>query len=56
MSGSPSTSTKRQWVTLALIPQLPAFGGKIWEPACGSGKMVAALTASRFRGGSPSRH
>jgi hypothetical protein len=31
------------WVTLALIPHLPEFIGKIWEPACGGGKMVAAL-------------
>jgi hypothetical protein len=36
------------WVTLALIPQLPAFTGKIWEPACGSGKMVAALRQAGF--------
>jgi hypothetical protein len=31
------------WVTLALIPHLPEFTGKVWEPACGSGKMVAVL-------------
>jgi hypothetical protein len=36
------------WVTLVLIPQLPAFTGKIWEPACGSGKMVAALRQAGF--------
>jgi hypothetical protein len=27
-------------VTLALIPHLPKFIGKVWEPACGSGKMA----------------
>jgi hypothetical protein len=32
----------------ALIPQLPVFSGKIWEPACGSGKMVAALRQAGF--------
>jgi hypothetical protein len=26
------------WVTRALIPHLPESIGKIWEPACGSGK------------------
>ena len=31
------------WVTLALIPHLPECTGKVWEPACGRGKMVAAL-------------
>jgi hypothetical protein len=36
------------WVTLALIPHLPEFIGKIWEPACGSGKMVAALRQAGF--------
>ena len=36
------------WVTLALIPHLPAFIGKIREPACGSGKMVAALRQAGF--------
>jgi SAM domain (Sterile alpha motif) len=30
-------------VTLALVPQLPVFTGKVWEPACSIGKMVAAL-------------
>ena len=33
------------WVTLALIPHLPEFIGKIWEPACSSGKMVASSKA-----------
>ena len=36
------------WVTQALIPHLPEFTGKVWEPACGSGKMVAALRQSGF--------
>jgi hypothetical protein len=36
------------WVTLALIPYLPMFTGKVWEPACGSGKMVAALREAGF--------
>jgi len=36
------------WVTLALIPHLPELNGKIWEPACGSGKMVAALRQAGF--------
>jgi hypothetical protein len=36
------------WVTLALVPKLPVFSGKIWEPACGSGKMVAALRQAKF--------
>jgi SAM-dependent methyltransferase len=37
-----------EWVTLALIPHLPEFMGKILEPACGSGKMVAALRQAGF--------
>jgi hypothetical protein len=36
------------WVTLALTPHLPAIAGKVWEPACGSGKMVAALREAGF--------
>src|SRR5262245_49849948 len=36
------------WVTRALIPHLPQFTGKGWEPACGSGKMVAALQQAGF--------
>lgn len=31
-----------EWVTNALIPYLPPYI-KIWEPACGSGKMVDVL-------------
>jgi hypothetical protein len=31
------------WVTEALIPHLPKGVNSIWEPACGSGKMVRAL-------------
>jgi hypothetical protein len=30
------------WVTLALAPHLPPLR-RIWEPACGTGKMVKAL-------------
>jgi hypothetical protein len=37
------------WVTRALIPHLPEINGVVWEPACGSGKMVATFAASRFR-------
>lgn len=40
--------TTPSWVTLALVPELPAFTGKVWEPACGSGKMVAALQQAGF--------
>jgi hypothetical protein len=36
------------WVTLALVPHLPVTTGKVWEPACGSGKMVAALRQAGF--------
>ena len=33
-----------EWVTLALVPQLPFMNTRtIWEPACGSGKMLRAL-------------
>jgi hypothetical protein len=35
-------------VMRALIPHLPEFNGKIWEPACGSGKMVAAIRQAGF--------
>jgi hypothetical protein len=34
-----------EWATLALLPHLPRQKPiAIWEPACGSGKMVRALT------------
>ena len=36
-----------EWVTLALVPHLKP-GTFIWEPACGSGKMVRPLKASGF--------
>ena len=26
------------WVTRAMIPHLPEFTGKVWEPACGGGR------------------
>lgn len=32
-----------EWVTRALVPHLPLVDLRVWEPACGSGKMVAAL-------------
>lgn len=32
-----------EWVTEALLPHLPRQPVHIWEPACGSGKMVRAL-------------
>lgn len=36
-----------EWVTEALIPHLPRQLFLTWEPACGSGKMVRALSRSR---------
>jgi hypothetical protein len=36
------------WVTLALVPHLSEINGVIWEPACGGGKMVAALRQAGF--------
>jgi hypothetical protein len=36
------------WVTLALEPHLPEIRGVIWKPACGGGKMVAALRQAGF--------
>lgn len=35
-----------EWVTQALLPHLPDYIATIWEPACGSGKMVDALRAA----------
>lgn len=35
-----------EWVTDALIPHLPFADFRVWEPACGSGKMVRALRKS----------
>jgi hypothetical protein len=32
-----------EWVTNALVPHLPWMPDEVWEPACGSGKMAAAL-------------
>jgi len=38
-----------EWVTMALVPHLPLEQGEtIYEPAAGSGKMVAALAKSGF--------
>ena len=36
------------WVTRALVPHLPAIVGAVWEPAAGSGQMVAALQGAGF--------
>lgn len=36
------------WVTMALVPHLPRHPNVIWEPACGSGKMVRALEEAGF--------
>jgi methylase of polypeptide subunit release factors len=33
-----------EWVTEALLPHIPDRVRTIWEPACGSGKMVPALS------------
>lgn len=35
-----------EWVTHALLPHLPDYITTIWEPACGSGKMVRAIQAA----------
>lgn len=35
-----------EWATTAVVPHLPFVAFKVWEPACGSGKMVAALNAA----------
>lgn len=32
-----------EWVTEALIPHLPTGIKEVWEPACGTGKIVAVL-------------
>ena len=37
------------WVTEALLPHLPESVKDIWEPACGSGKMVAVLKGAGFK-------
>jgi hypothetical protein len=37
------------WVTLALLPHLPASIRTIWEPAAGSGQMVRALTGAGYQ-------
>jgi hypothetical protein len=37
-----------EWVTDALIPHLPTVPCVVWEPACGTGKMVAALRRAGF--------
>jgi hypothetical protein len=37
-----------EWVTRALIPHIPKRVKRIWEPACGSGKMVRALESAGY--------
>ena len=37
-----------EWVTAALIPHLSADIKMVWEPACGSGKMVRALESAGY--------
>lgn len=37
-----------EWVTEALLPHLPTTDCVVWEPACGSGKMVRALLKAGF--------
>lgn len=36
------------WVTDALVRHLPQINGRVWEPACASGKMVNALKKHGF--------
>jgi len=36
------------WVTRALVPHMSKYSARIWEPACGSGKMVSALRSKGF--------
>jgi hypothetical protein len=38
-----------EWATRALIPHIPKRVKQVWEPACGSGKMVRALKGNGFR-------
>ena len=37
------------WVTLALVPHLPAPPQSAWEPAAGTGKMVRALEEAGYQ-------
>lgn len=37
-----------EWATRALLPHLPPRLELVWEPACGSGKMVRALRGASF--------
>jgi hypothetical protein len=39
------------WATRALVPHIPERVRNIWEPACGSGKMVAELSRTHSVGG-----
>lgn len=37
-----------EWVTEALVPHIPCSIKAVWEPACGSGKIVRVLKAHNF--------
>ena len=37
-----------EWVSQVIVPYLPATA-RVWEPACGGGKMVSALRAAGVR-------
>ena len=37
-----------EWATRALLPHLPSRIEVVWEPACGSGKMVRAMRGASF--------
>ena len=37
-----------EWVTQAFVPHIPKRVKRIWEPACGSGKMVRALESAGY--------
>jgi len=36
------------WVTRALMPHMSKYSARIWEPACGSGKMVRAFKTKGY--------
>lgn len=39
-----------EWVTELVIPHIPLRISKVWEPACGSGRMADVLFSGRFGG------